>query len=378
MPSPDRLQLPNLSITGFRGISSLSIPNLSRVTLLAGRNGVGKTTVLEAVQAYASRGRSSVLNEILLGRQEVAVAVDEDSDSMAVGNWASLFHGREPQSASSIVIGPKTKRDQLRLEVGPMEEELSVRLSRFFPNMVGEPFQQLKAVFRRSEQLIPWAFSLEEIDRRGLNRYLDFRRFHLGEDRFVSEAPYIRLGPGVISDQDMATAWDSVALTSDEMYAVEALQLVFPEIERVAPIGEGPRTRRSSGRRMRVKLKGHEQPVPLKSLGDGAVRFLGVALALASNRDGFLLIDESENGIHHSVQEDYWRMILRSAKENNVQVIATTHSWDCITGFARAAVDATEVEGNLVRLERDGDGTYAVEYDEEDLETAASQRIEVR
>ena len=52
-----RLHLPDLSIAGFRGIERLSIPRLGRVTLLAGRNGAGKTTVLDAVRVYASRGQ---------------------------------------------------------------------------------------------------------------------------------------------------------------------------------------------------------------------------------------------------------------------------------------------------------------------------------
>ena len=57
-------------------------------------------------------------------------------------------------------------------------------------------------------------------------------------------------------------------------------------------------------------------------------RLFTVALALANSRDGFLLIDEAENGIHHSVQADYWRLVLQTAQDNNVQVLATTHSWD--------------------------------------------------
>ena len=57
MANSDNLHLPNLTIKGFRGIEELSIRKLGRVTLLAGKNGVGKTTVLDAVRAYAARGR---------------------------------------------------------------------------------------------------------------------------------------------------------------------------------------------------------------------------------------------------------------------------------------------------------------------------------
>ena len=129
---------------------------------------------------------------------------------------------------------------------------------------------------------------------------------------------------------------------------------------------------------MVVRLEGHRHPVPLKSLGDGAMRLLGVALALANSRDGFLLIDEAENGIHHTLQRDFWRMVLQTAEDNNVQVLATTHGWDCVRGFAQAAAELDAIEGVLVRLERNGNRTRVVEYPEDELIVAARDGIEVR
>ena len=108
------------------------------------------------------------------------------------------------------------------------------------------------------------------------------------------------------------------------------------------------------------------------------MRLFGVALALANSKDGFLLIDEAENGIHHSIQRDFWTMILKAAHQNNVQVLATTHSWDCVAGFAMAATEVEEVDGALVRLEKKGDDIRAVEYPSYDLDVIAQQGIEVR
>ena len=68
---------------------------------------------------------------------------------------------------------------------------------------------------------------------------------------------------------------------------------------------------------MVVKLQGHEKPVPLRSLGDGATRLFGVALVLANSRNGLVLIDEAENGIHYSVHHDFWRVVLQMAHRDN-------------------------------------------------------------
>ena len=129
---------------------------------------------------------------------------------------------------------------------------------------------------------------------------------------------------------------------------------------------------------MIVRLQDHDRPISLESLGDGAVRLFGVAMALANSRGGFLLIDEAENGIHHTVQRDLWTMILRTAHANEIQVLATTHSWDCVRGFAEAVIDCEQEDGVLVRLDRDGTELRAVVYSEDALETAAHQGIEVR
>ena len=71
-------------------------------------------------------------------------------------------------------------------------------------------------------------------------------------------------------------------------------------------------------------------------------------------------------------------MVLQTAQRNDVQVLATTHSWDCVTGFAKAACDLPGVDGLLVRLDRSRGQLRAVEYTEEELQTAAEQGIEVR
>ncbi len=103
-----------------------------------------------------------------------------------------------------------------------------------------------------------------------------------------------------------------------------------------------------------------------------------IATALVNCKDGFLLIDEASNLLHYTVQRDFWRMVLQAAQANNLQVIATTHSADCIRGFAEAANENEDVEGVLVRLSRKGGPLRAVMYDEEDMVTVAEQGIEAR
>jgi AAA15 family ATPase/GTPase len=127
-----------------------------------------------------------------------------------------------------------------------------------------------------------------------------------------------------------------------------------------------------------VKVAGIDEPLPIRSLGDGMQRMLGISLALVNAKDGMLLIDEIENGLHYSVQLDLWRLIFQLARRLNVQVFATSHSWDCIESFQLAAQEEEQVQGVLIRLEvKDGEVSSTL-LDEQDLAIATREQIEVR
>ena len=379
------LHLPDLLIRGFRGIDELAIPRLGRVTLLAGKNGAGKTTVLEAVRVYAARGSYAALSGLLRDREEVFATTDEDGDHVTEIDWEALFYGRTISERTSIAIGPqKEPAERLRIDQTVLEQQQVSRLRRVLRGpLLDAHVSALQITFRDKKQLMPYIVARNEtglgsFTRRDIGTMRRNIRYLLQDDEQWPIVDCESLGPGLLDNDAMSKYWDKVALTEDENRSVRALSLVGADVDGVRMVGISERSQWASGRRAIVKLAGQDDPVPLRSLGDGARRIFGVALALANSRDGFLLIDEAENGIHHSVQRDFWRMILGSAQANNVQVLATTHSWDCVRSFAQAAT-ALDAEGMLVRIERDeGDKVRAVEYPEEGLGIVAEQGIEVR
>ena len=375
------LHLPDLAISGFRGIKRLTIEKLGRVTLLAGLNGAGKTTVLEAVRLYAGRGSAAVCELILEERGDVLpVASDEDDDrEFQIPDYTRLFpwHTDPLENSASISIGPAGGGASLRMALReflelPDGDGFSIprylRESEALALLVDLGNHRM-AVPVPADSRFPYRSAARQ---RAYRAPQAFRT-----DDFPSRITCESLGPGTAGNRTLLGFWEKVALSPAEDQATEALRIVLGHgVERVAFIGGAGRMAR--GARPIVKLKGQEHPVPLQSLGDGAVRMFAAALALANCRDGFLLIDEAENGIHYRLQEDYWLMILRAATDNNVQVLATTHSWDCVRGFARAAAALDDTEGRAVRIEHRDEALRSVEYDEEMLETAADQRIEVR
>ena len=373
------LHLPDLSISNFRGIDRLSIRRLGRVTLLGGRNGVGKTTVLDAVRVHAERGRRSVLDGLLDKREELVPALDEDDDKVISRDYAALFYGRVTTQERPITIGPSSGTDDLRIEVSPPSDWPPVQQEVFADASSGSDVRAIKVTYRDNTRLMPWLPVANDARSGWLRRQGSPTPQHRLIDR--RDWSIIRcqsLGPGLPSNKQLAQLWDRVALTEEEDLSLKALRLSDRGIERVAVVGEEQSRYRGMGRRVVVRVRDHPHPVPLKSLGNGFTRLFAAGLALANSRDGFLIVDEAENGIHYSLQRDFWSMVLRSARQHNVQVLATTHSRDCVRGFARAAAEIGEAGGIYLRLERDNARVRAVEYTQEELETAAEQDIEVR
>ena len=284
---------------------------------------------------------------------------DEDGDwGDPVPRWEDLFHRRIPSSNQPISIGP-SRGD--RLSIQPIISSGRIPTT---------------------DELVPIQVEFQGFKREYWSRDREWRTSRIPFITDSDPPPAIQcesLGPDLPSSHQLARFWDKVALTEEESRAVDALNLIYSsKVERVAIVGDDARASTRQGRRPFAKLHDEPRPIPLKSLGDGAVRLFGVALALANSKDGFLLIDEAENGIHHSIQRDFWTMVMKAAHQNNVQVLATTHSWDCVAGFAKAATEIEEVDGALVRLDRYDDRIRAVEYTEDDLRIAAKHGIEVR
>ena len=370
---PMPLHLPDLYIEGFRGIDELTIPRLGRVTLLAGKNGIGKTTVLEAVHAYAMVGEPTMLAEVLLSHDERSGEVT--SENARIPEWKSLFNGRKP---STIKIGKRDAPLIIANHDMSTKQIMEVMRTTQLYKLTGSP-SAIPPALRITYGPIAYIAPLVPYRVEHFTVYLV--KWHDNEESEQCLARRDRdLGPGALirsaANLDVWTyaRWDEVSENGDEDRIFDAVRIVDNEIEDIQVIGD----MQSGGRRAMVKLVSARGRVPLNSRGEGAVRMFQIATALVNCKDGFLLIDEASNLLHYTVQRDFWRMVLRAAQANNMQVIATTHSADCVRGFAEATNENEEVEGVLYRLSRKGGPLRAVEYDEEALAITSRQRIEVR
>ena len=170
-------------------------------------------------------------------------------------------------------------------------------------------------------------------------------------------------------------------LTPEEELVTDMMRIIEPTIERVASSGSDrvrsndPYSSRSG---ILLRLTGVKKRIPIGSMGDGIWRMLGLALAVVRSKNGILLVDEIDTGLHHTVMKEMWRFLYTCSKRYNVQVIATTHSRDCVKSLAAVYRDHVS-GGNDVTINRiERDRQEAVSYTEQEIVAVADYDIETR
>jgi hypothetical protein len=183
-----------------------------------------------------------------------------------------------------------------------------------------------------------------------------------------------------LSMDSLAELWDKAILTDYFDNVKKGLKLISSNLEDVAFIKVNPRYNNNYERTGITKVKEHTKPIPLNSMGDGVLRILQLVLGIFPASDGILLIDEFENGLHYSIQEKVWDLIFKLSKELNIQVFATTHSWDCIKAFTSAANSNNE-DAVLCRIGKSINNdkkNIATIFEKEALDNLTQSDVELR
>lgn len=343
--------------------------------MITGKNNTGKSSILEAIAIYTSRGDLNQIVALLDKRGEYY----EETKGLGLieanlKSLSSLFTNREISFSKHNGIFINANHGSIALS-------LLRKINKTVLNEKGEA--TIRAKYLSDEDIAQESIKeqSEPAFVTGLHNFFEvitpldtplkghslFRSIKPGNLQYVNTAQI---------DRDInGKLFDNIALTEKETYVIEALKIIEPLTERIAFIEEG-----ISERKAVIKLSGSSHTLPLRSMGDGINRILTIILALVNASDGCLLIDEFENGLHYTVQEKIWEIIFALSEKLNVQVFATTHSNDCLFGF-ESVLNSTNstTTGKVIRLDRKKDGEIKeVDFTAEELKIAGQQHIEIR
>jgi AAA15 family ATPase/GTPase len=367
--------LRSLEIKNFRNLRNLRIQSLERINLITGKNNTGKSSLLEAIAIYVTKGDLGFISELLSERGEYPkrLSLRPKSTETYLKALSSLFTDRKIDffNQTAISIG----------EILNTSQNSNTLILRFlqYIDEVGEDEYGNEI----SKRVIIDNFS-DQISKEDLN--IGFG-INLGNEKTsISTISRLRITRNTVSTNNLqlittrnidrlinGRLWDSIALTEKEKFVIDCLRIIEPNTERIAFIED------YDERSAVIKLSNSENILPLRSMGDGMNRILTIILALVNAQNSFLLIDEFENGLHYSVQEQLWKIIFDLSEKLNVQVFATTHSEDCISGFESILNSkGNENGGKLIRLDNINGNITQVEFNAKELKISNDHNIEIR
>ena len=389
------LHLNSLEITNFRCFEHLTIEKLGRVNLIVGKNSVGKTALLEGLWLFSCDADWIIMQKMLYDRNELVRYKPEDSRDEQNADYLekqeqleaikSLFYGRPPKniklthfySGTSPISDGRLSRDGFSFKIASSEYSISLAMWHgndhdLYLHRKNPHIDALIDAMDEKPINSPSEPVYEPIFVPPLPKQISLEYSVIGKSKDYNTV-FVPLSG--LTWKATCTYWDDLTLTDREDEIVSRLQIIEPSIKKANFKGE------NSQNRIRypvIKSERFESPLPLANMGEGIQRVFAIALAMSTASRGYLLIDEFETGLHYSVQADVWRAVFKLAHEWNVQVFATTHSWDCIEAFQEAAAEDHNEEAMLISLQQRKAGIKAVLFDEDDLKIVTRGHIEVR
>jgi predicted ATPase len=335
----------SIEIRNFRCFKHLKLENVSRLNVIVGDNGVGKTTLLESIFLPLSATTKLALRyRAQRGLPPTLTGSRRQLEDAVLGDLFHEYNYDEPVRIELTGDGP---------------EQRSLTISRSISR----------------EGMAPGGISMTYKDSTGIERiyFLDITKGESGLPDTGEDLPgfqYYSANTGI-------NALEAVGRFSElsrarkqgdfvEVFAGEYswLEDIGIEVTAGAPALYGT-------------LKTGKSKVALPNISGGINRMVAILVSIASRTQSIVLVDEIENGVYYKRQPAFWRGILKFLRQHDGQMIAATHSKECLEALIEAAGDKLD-DIALWRLERGPDGHEVLQFSGDTLKAGIEHDVDIR
>jgi len=322
------LLLTSFTVENFRGIRQGTVSGLTDVNVIIGRNNSGKTTLLEAMHRMVTENKNDILGvSSPVYWNQVRNETDSDFMRLVSASRADIKYG---------LLRHIQRRD------------VSVQLGR------------MCKTFSSWEN---WQVSTSP----GVTVPNDTRNDLVSGATRFGRAAIVYRPPDATNNAIEAKLWPQLLGDRSDKRLAAALSDVFglqAESFQLLPSGK-----------LIVLFENHS--VPLDAQGDGTRAAMRCLMLLTALKQTMFILEEPECHQHPGSLEKFALAVCKLAKQNEVQLMVSTHSGECVKAFLKAA-EAANSDGAVFHLSLTDGVQTARRLDAEAVETLQNTGIDVR
>lgn len=358
-----------IKFQNFRGFNEATVSGLTRINVITGLNGSGKTSILEAVFLVCGAANAGLVASMYGFRGDNMFTTNVDRP------FRSLFKDLDP-----TIIPKISASTSVKLSGGKYRRELQIKptysLGKGLTTTAQSSFLSgvtFEFVGPSGKKISNWGWST-----------------HAGNvDKNKIVENFIRLGGEQVDNPDLIFA-----------------QFVSPYVRDIAPQNHSALTKLVTGRRIKdvvdvlklidssitstEPLTEEGEPViyadiggkallPISLLGTGFSNCLHIILPLVVNRNSVILIDEFEDGLHHSLFKPLLKVVFNLARKNNNQIFLSTHSNEFLYHLIEMAKEEDEVDDvSFFRLAKKGINGLIPRYSLSEADSLLDSNLDLR
>lgn len=348
------------SIKNFKCFEGINIKPMERVNLITGKNNIGKTTLLEAIWLHEGAHNASLAFAV---EQFRGITSFDNKDFLSdlftkfISNREILLEAEYQDGKTLALKVTQQESRQPRPIEGP---EMQGTTNIISPKVMFEGIENGNTICN-SEFFL------------GLDPQGRPRPFSSGDKQLIRPtAVFVSIGVSKeMKNKTNADRFSVQVRMKRKEDIVEALKVIDNRLQ-------GLELDKIGAENFVCGDIGYDKMLPLSLMGEGMERYLSFVLSILTAENGTVLIDEIENGFHHSITGKVWSNLANLARKYKVQLVATTHSHECIKAAHESFKQDKEYDFILHRLDRVGERIEDVTYDKDTLEASLKSDMEIR
>ncbi|WP_342559408.1 AAA family ATPase [Metasolibacillus sp. FSL K6-0083] len=340
-------KLEAMRIHSFRGLTDVTLDHFSKINLFVGENNAGKTSLLEAIYLIANYStkqgflRLARMREQYIGGLARTLSTEEliswlFSETIKPikieYEWAGMHKYIQCTLEEEEYLILNDSSDE-NIDIIDREQVVKEQSIEIYDNedSIGKPIvyqfgtlnEKVIGIIKKGDSLFNCHF-ISAIDH-----------------RIAPLSPYII---------------DDLVKDGERPMLIEALRQFDKKINGIELLMANDKGRNTRP----IPYIQHEDLglVPISMFGDGVRKALVIASQAIRFKDGIILIDEIETGIHTKLIPTFFTWLAEICNQYNIQLFATTHSLEALDGMLKAA----EADYNQLSVYRLGEDKKKLKY----------------